>query len=38
MEQLSGSKLENEYDKAVSCHPAINSYAEYIWASLVAQW
>ena len=26
MEQLTGSKLENDYDKAVYCHPAYLTY------------
>ena len=30
MEQLTGSKLGKEYDKAVYCHPFFNLYAEYI--------
>ena len=29
MEQLTGSKLEKEYDKAVYCHPIYITYAEY---------
>ena len=30
MEQQTGSKLGREYDKAVYCHPANLTYAEYI--------
>ena len=30
MEQLTGSKLGKEYDKAVYCHSLFNLYAEYI--------
>ena len=30
MEQQTGSKLEKEYVKAVCCHPAYLTYAEYI--------
>ena len=30
MEQQIGSKLEKEYVKAVYCHPAYLTYAEYI--------
>ena len=30
MEQQTGSKLGKEYDKAVYCHPAYLTYAEYI--------
>ena len=30
MEQQIGSKLGNEYVKAVYCHPAYITYAEYI--------
>ena len=30
MEQQTGSKLENEYVKAVYCHPAYLIYIEYI--------
>ena len=30
MEQLTGSKLGKEYIKAVYCHPAYLTYAEYI--------
>ena len=30
MEQQTGSKKENEYVRAVYCHPAYNLYAEYI--------
>ena len=29
MEQLTGSKLGKEYDKAVYCHPIYITYAEY---------
>ena len=29
MEQMTGSKLEKEYDKAVYCHPIYITYAEY---------
>ena len=35
MEQQTGSKQEKEYVKAVYCHPAYLTYAEYImrnWA------
>ena len=28
MEQLTGSKLENDYDKAVYCHPAYLIYMQ----------
>ena len=32
MEQLTGSKLEKEYDKAVYCHPIYITYAEnFMW-------
>ena len=30
MEQQTGSKLRKEYIKAVYCHPAYLTYAEYI--------
>ena len=30
MEQQTGSKLGKEYTKAVHCHPAYLTYAEYI--------
>ena len=30
MEELTGSKQVNEYVKAVYCHPAYLTYAEYI--------
>ena len=30
MDQQTGSKLEKEYVKAVCCHPAYLTYAEYI--------
>ena len=30
MEQQTGSKYEKEYIKAVYCHPAYLTYAEYI--------
>ena len=30
MEQQTGSKLGKEYSKAVNCHPAYLTYAEYI--------
>ena len=28
IEQLTGSKLGNEYDKAVNCHPAYLTYIQ----------
>ena len=34
-EQMTGSKLENEYDKAVCCHPAYLTYMQSTsWESL----
>ena len=37
MEQLSGSKLEKEYNKAIYCHPAYFTYMQSTEAYLIAQ-
>ena len=36
MEQLTGSKLGKEYDKAVYCHPAYLTYMQSISCEMLA--